>query len=411
MAISFFTFLSAAAFSFALTKLIKNNLVFLLTELSVATSAVMVYKTGTYTQMIPHRYLFPALLLFWCTVVILDSSKKWTEYAGWALCSLSIVWNTETGLVCTLAFGALCCVRQVKAKGWNYRNIYIAFKIITSFIASMALVNIYNVLAGGEINSIKTFIYPIMSETYDVNNLTAGVPVGPQFYILEIIIFLVPISIILIKLLKNNVAEISKTDEIILLSTTMGLGLFTYYINRAAYANISISHFELLIILGVFCDHCYREPDGTASCVTKGENLLAKAAIILLTCFSMGTVIYTGINLHIKQSTSWNMDSLNVMAEEIKNQVPKDTYAYGMGIPIVYGLLGWDTQCPATDWPDFNHYSLEYIDNDLLSLDACLLNSSLTKETFKNLEAFEATAVCGSFVYYQRRDSNEGGEE
>lgn len=415
IAISFFTFLSAASISYALNKLLKNDFLFLLTELSVATAAVMVFKLGTYTQMIPHRYLFPALLIFWCTVVVIDSNKKWTEYAGWALCSLSILWNTETGLVCTFAFGALCGIRKVKSNGLNYKIISVAFKIAASFIASIAIVNVYNVLTGGEINSIKTFIYPIMSETYNVNDLIAGVPVGPQFYIVEIIIFLIPISMTILKLSKNNYSGISKTDEIMLLSATIGLGCLTYYINRAAYANISICHFEILIILGVFCDYCYKKSDGSSSAVTKGELLLSKTVILLLTCLSMETVIYTAINLHIKQSTSWNMDSLNETLEEIKNKVPEDTYAYGPGVPIIYGLLGWDTQCAATDLEDFNNYSLDYIDSNLSSLDACFMNRNVSWQPLKNLAAFEVAAVFTvnntTFAYYQRKVSNKGGEE
>ena len=61
-------------------------------------------------------------------------------------------------------------------------------------------------------------------------------------------------------------------------------------------------------------------------------------------------------NLSIALNDQRQMDLVQSKVQELKDAVLKDaeedTYAFGINVPELYSILGWDTRCHITDWAD-----------------------------------------------------------
>lgn len=79
--------------------------------------------------------------------------------------------------------------------------------------------------------------------------------------------------------------------------------------------------------------------------------LMSLISLYLVSWFAWEGVlsIPSTINNYRKDSL-WNTEALTTLCEEVKDKVPKDTLAFGVGIPELYYQLGWDSQIPAIDW-------------------------------------------------------------
>lgn len=86
---------------------------------------------------------------------------------GWALVVLSIVWNTETGLVCMVSYFLF-----VLSFSFKWKAIFVnAFLFFASFFSSYILVCAYNKSLGGYAPVIKDFMYPFFSTEYVIDDL------------------------------------------------------------------------------------------------------------------------------------------------------------------------------------------------------------------------------------------------
>ena len=63
--------------------------------------------------------------------------------------------------------------------------------------------------------------------------------------------------------------------------------------------------------------------------------------------------------------------------KNVAREVPKDTLAYGIGIPQIYYELGWDPQIYPTDFPDMNDENLAYIREAREGADAVFISRKL----------------------------------
>ncbi|OYO91059.1 hypothetical protein CG709_12830, partial [Lachnotalea glycerini] len=86
--------------------LIKKNAVRILACLALALPTVGM-RVGNYWQVQPHREIFPAILIYISCVFIKNKMTSNKILLGYFVSAIAIIWNTETGLVCAIAWAGL----------------------------------------------------------------------------------------------------------------------------------------------------------------------------------------------------------------------------------------------------------------------------------------------------------------
>lgn len=91
--------------------LVKSRVLRVLGALAV-TFPVLGMRGGFYWQVWPHRVIFPMLLfLYGAWILKKELCNFWTAVGGYLICLLAILWNTETGLILTVAWAGMLISR------------------------------------------------------------------------------------------------------------------------------------------------------------------------------------------------------------------------------------------------------------------------------------------------------------
>lgn len=421
-AISVVTFITVLCAELALMKIIKDEKIFVLSALAIPVSFVMMHHTGVYNQVAPHRYLFPAILIWYVIWKKWDFTEKWknmlSSLIGWGICVLAIIWNTETGLFCTVGYAAflfyLYAEQQQKICGkLLLKFVELVVWIVFTFFIAYEIVNFYNILAGGHTISIRTYIYPMLADEYNINELIVMVPFGISFYIFEILTFLITgcIAIVNNRVFTNQEDDATNKWAVVLMTALIGMGCFSYYINRTVYCNMSISHIEFVLLAGIACEELM-----IAGKHEKSEKILkvslagglSQIIMMILLAMTVGTITYTGYNMMNKVESSWKSEELILQTQDVAAEVPADTFAFGKGVNLIYGLYGWNTGCATIDFEDMNTETLAYITEAVQQKDGFFAeNEAVSMLQDLDLSLFEQKGtynICGvDYVYYVRK--------
>ncbi len=395
----FITFLAA---SYVASKLVKSNIVYLLVLFGMTGTTSIFTRHGQYFQINPLRLLFPSLVLaFFAWEAGMDESDRkrlviriCLEYL---LGSLSVVWNFETGLFCTASIAAVRIYRT-----WNENPVF-SKKTVRTFIrallygilslcAAFGLVALYNLVCGGRVNTVREFIYPLYSGTYNVNHLRKVLPGIQYLYFAQILLFLIgAVRALRRQSLRktsgsagSSYAESVRRDQLIFGTGVLGLAVLVYFMNRTAYSNISISHIPMMLLLGAFGEHSAALTRKDLNKNLQQPSLFGAASmsvVLLFGCFwlALEGALYIPFAYDYRATSTWATASYVDAVEGFRNTIPKDTYGFGTFVPELYYQLGWDTGCYMTDWSDINDYNREYA-----------LQHAFEKEAFITTESIEA---------------------
>ena len=238
-----------------ISKLIKHDVLFILSLLAIFGTTVTYFGAGEYYQILPHRILFPMLSLWFVSEKMPEKEMKTeTKITALILGTLSLIFNFETGICCvavillsSLAAGIGCSSRFSAKKLFQS----VLFSVLP-FIFAFTLINVYNLAVGGEWNSVRTMIYPIASEEYQMHEILRTTLKNPiSGYGIQMTAFCVAV-VYSLRRFKNAPPE-KKSLFLVLFSTGIsGLGSLTYFINRSAASCLAISHIQFLMVLCFF---------------------------------------------------------------------------------------------------------------------------------------------------------------
>lgn len=333
-----------------------------------------------YWQVQPHRILFSSIFLLYA-VFYLRNRTKWTTAGGYLLGILAVIWNTETGVVCSVAWAALQCYLYLDSHFFWRAEAFLFFAeqiagIAFSFLGAYGVVNVYNLLHGGEINSFGTFLYPLLTREYMTGYLRMNLPNVAGGYMLELVLFLGAVVWSFSGhyfLNKEKKGESSEKHQFLFFAGILGLGQITYYMNRAAYFNLDIVYTIFVVLVCI-----YLEAGIDSAREVKWEGLKEKSCkdllkintavvmTVIITALSLGTFVQSGHQLNERAQRGYqDMSSVYVFLEELKKDVPINTFGFGQGVPELYGLMGWDTRCHVIDFSDRTELSLQYVRDSL----------------------------------------------
>ncbi len=396
--------ITMAAFCYAVNNLIHNNYVRCLVILAALLEPLYALPFSYY-QTSPNRYLFPALLIALMSYDM-KNNKKITVWLGNAVACLGVLWNFESGVVTVAAWFVYLSIKQLQNGSLHImpniiRNLLMMLIEVMSAIGIMV---IYNVLCGGK-PCISAFFYPY---NHHLEDFALPIAWGNYAYI-----YVLPI---LLSMFMWSICSIRKFDRsnnyagVIGATSTMAIGLFSYYMNRFASCNVWLIVWEFSLLLGILIEKSLphiREiiNDKSATLYVTLKSVLGTFAICILSALALGNIFSGGMQQSLYEQGTKNVEQMEEWAKEVESVVPKDTYATGGGTAALYSILEWDTGYHINDLPNLvaRTEAYEKFINELYEKEAMFiandvldLNNLLTNGNFEVTHSFNF----GSRTYY-----------
>lgn len=320
----------------------------------LASACVTANMETAYLQTFPLRQLWPlAILLYALHCVDKGGFSLRRMAAGYLLCCLAIVWNTDSGLVATAAFSLF-----IWLWGWRRQKPYARsmWKVYLQTVAGsaaavagmMAIVNLYNLLCGGPL-ILRACFYPLLggqgyTQGLATNLLDSG---GGISWLLPILLFS---GCILLGLTVTSWLPIAPDRQaeprfFLALFGVMGVGQSYYYFNRALAGAGCIQLYQILcmaVLASLVLPAAKESLQGRA--VWQGALAGVGGFMTVALCgLSLAAVIDVVPVLSQRIETgTYSMQSLLDVAAEVEAKVPQNTYALGYFTQEIYAQLGWD---------------------------------------------------------------------
>lgn len=348
-----------------LQKLVKSRILRVLGAISL-TLPILGMRGGYYWQVWPHRMVFPMILLLYAVCVFEKNQYTWkTIFPGYVICVFGVLWNTETGMILTVAWAAVH-ICQMLSEGTLTVGYFILrtgghiLGIAGSFLGAYGLVNLYNVLKHSPVNTIKEFLIPLLSDKYMTDILHLDMQFFPSAYMGEIAVFFlgVALGIAGLRWFRKSSSPGAWQVYVVFFMSVSALGRLTYYINRPAYHNLDCCHLSVIILAAYLGDR------GLVFWKNRGWKNLEKytltetmrggiSLVCILVVFSTatGSVLLFSQNSDIKNNFH-NTEEMDMITDTIAAQVPPNTFAFGLSVTELYSKLHWNTNCFTMDFSD-----------------------------------------------------------
>ncbi|MGI6007556.1 MAG: hypothetical protein ACOX8E_08725 [Ruminococcus sp.] len=387
----------------ALHIMTENSMIRILGCLAM-TFPVLSMRGGYYWQLWPHRILFASLMtLFAAFCIRYRKMNTAIWFTGYLISMAGVVWNTESGLFCASAWAGVWMLKYFSEDRRSplrlARTLLLQLAgILFSFFGAFALVNLYNILQDSPANSLKEFLFPLMSSSYMTDLLRLDLPLYPAAYMMVLLLFLTGIGwgISHMKWCRTNAGNGScpTVPLFCFFLSVLALGQITYFINRPAYHNLDICHIPAVILMCIMAElglpHLRELPGGKVCCRSFSRTMRLAFAILslcILPVLCAGTVIQYSYNADIKKNYH-NLSEFQEFADTIAAEIPPNTYGFGVSVAEVYSLLGWATNCYTLDFTDLSvrPQTVDYVINDIRNknIDAVFTGQA----TIEKMESF-----------------------
>lgn len=310
------------------------------------------FMTSSY-QSTPHRIFFPAMLIFYCTKIAKDNrqfSKKEGVF-GFIICSLGVLWNTETGIFCCIAWAAYIIIQKLQEKKMTMVEfmtliVRLILLMILEILAAIVIVNIYNFYVGGPV-FIKEFFYPYINSSF-MNNYIIPVRFGNYPYIYILALALAAITYGTSKTRLFHCTQYDRKAGALVATGVIILGQLSYYITRAAYYALLITFPFVVILIAFFSNTIikYSKELLEEKRVSIQDGIKIGIASSCIMAIAMLCLMCTSITTCYAQNFANEKYFVKQLKDEVKqleNRIEPNTYAVGWGTDEIYGLLGWNT--------------------------------------------------------------------
>lgn len=342
--------------------LVKSRVLRVLGALAV-TFPVLGMRGGFYWQVWPHRVIFPMLLfLYGAWILKKELCNFWTAVGGYLICLLAILWNTETGLILTVAWAGMLISRFLSVGKIKLRRL---LWLIFAQFAGMAgavfgaygTVNLYNILKHSPANSFEDFLIPLLSGSYMTGVLHLDMPTEPNAYMAVITLFLTGTALGMTSWFSGKERHCWQKEFLFLLSVG-SLGCLVYYINRPAYHNLDCITMPAAIMAAYWGqkgiefikNEEWKRFDSLSlrHVTVSGVGLICIVAVLAM---ATGTVLQFAQNSKIKENYH-NVQEFEDFAEQIAAVVPENTPSFGINVPEICSMLHRRTECFTMDFSD-----------------------------------------------------------
>ena len=333
--------ISTLACAYIIHTLVKKNYIRVIAILSCVLSiGVMRYRN--YWQLQPHRIVFPLIVAAYLTYMV--KKKKFSVsniIAGYAVCMLAVLWNTESGMFCTVAYSIALVVHFWQSEPWYSKRMLVSYVgilggIVAALAGAILVVNIYNLAVGGEL-ILKEFFFPIFDGEYINGVLKYDLVKGIQIWNLVLTTFMVLLLMAFAhtKFIKADKNENDIAAPVYVAIAVLGLLNFSYYANRAAYFNLDICIQLVCIAAAILAD---RYADSWKDIFTRRMTVIRGLCItvsfllvITLTVLATQIVFCVQPLLRKNEDGIWDYNRFKDEAQEFFEIVPEDCLVLGSG--------------------------------------------------------------------------------
>lgn len=249
-----------------MSKLILNKFYLYSGFLSIFWFQYLSSKPGVeefFFQYIPLRILFPCLLIYIAYRYTEAEKKALSFLVGSFIATLSILWNHDTGLIVVISwllFTSFWLINKTEGllKIFRVLAYHLLVFLVVAFVTLLTFYLYIGLRYGGEI-SIDTLL-PI-KEVFETVILfsSLGLAMEPiplrHPWVILMTIYVTGFSYALINIKKKEKIQF---NSIIFLLSSLGMGLFIYYLGRSINLNLLSVSLPGLILISLYGDLFYK---------------------------------------------------------------------------------------------------------------------------------------------------------
>jgi hypothetical protein len=257
-------------------------------------------RVEPYYGYLPLRYLFPCLLLFVSALYIKYKNKKLYVLSS-SICSLSLLWNFDTGVVTTLSWMLLNFYSEFEEKNVKAilkNSLWHVIKISSVIIITISFFCLYVFLWYGRILNLSVLVQTLFVFSELGFNMVP-MPLIHPWNILALT-YITGMGISIRAMIEKDITSWTKN---IFLVTIMGTGMLLYYQGRSHDASLWGPSFYFFILLTLFLDKIL-------SFLKHDKNILLRFLSILLASILSLSVIFMSMNIK---------DEFSILKISIKN--------------------------------------------------------------------------------------------
>lgn len=312
-----------------------------------------------YVQSFPMRTMFPAFILaFMVWRDKRNSHERLWRFCGGAIVVLALICNLETGIGVMLAYVGADVVRLVQRYPLTSSKLW--FEILKRlllcplfFLLSISVVDVYNLAAGGNLLSLKTYMFPLFGSDVGagyMDHIHYPMSREPSWWMAVCILCYGLIGHVLVKTsICGSEGEVRPHDAYIASAAILIAILGAYYVNRSAEGNI------LIVLPFVTLMVAYIAEQTPEKIQRSGHGAISGICVIsaVVLCLFTEMTVTNFFALETKREAQRDRTALSDLVEQTRELVEPNTFAIGKGLSALYAELGWDTGYYGPDTADW----------------------------------------------------------
>lgn len=420
---------------------IKDDYIYILCCVTIPLMYIMLNQNGYYYQLLPNRIFMPVLfcaILVWlcrrCDICVI---KPKIYVVSMIVLSLAYVWNIESAMVCSVGFVCWLTTSEIYhiLDGTNQKlhiKEFISKFIIgiikgvaisiSSIILGIIIIQVYNILTGGEINSIMEIIYPFGSTSYNVfTYLNSPIKTQYSIWLSEVSIFCIIISYFFIWIISDRP---SKNFPLLYMTAFVGAGLMVVFINRSYLYNAVLPYPIYAIFLGVIADHYKYNPISIIRAKSIIKSIDWKSidyrfiiGLIMRVCLTVNAItclLYAGMSFQSRINGGWESSQLNDYTEYVSSiYKPGETTWIGWVVPLAMSRIGVKPSVYLVDLGDMSvdEKALESLRVDINNYEYVITETHVIKRDmyldllsgYEEMESKDFGGDYGIYLYHKRQ--------
>lgn len=303
-------------------------------------------------QIIPHRFLFPVLLLAYAARSMRHGAmNKWQLFGGYAIAAIGLIWSTDTGIACILGWYA-CSAYHIFTQRTLWRKALLSAagalgSAVLCVLAAWQAVSVANIVFWhGKAISLTVFLTPYFSaipvvETLQMPIASALDPTQPWVVQAEFNPLFIWSSWTLVLLVSVFGLAVGAAQCLFgaqkqpfrprcclaFLSSVLSLILFVYFFNRVNYENLWIVYPCLLVIFLLAADKLADVPRAATYLGAMRQGLSAAVVLILCALCAAGVGRFPEKLVQIRNNQ--NIAVVNTFFAELQEKLPEDAIIAG----------------------------------------------------------------------------------
>ena len=298
----------------------KKNIIFVfLSFLFCNIYLIYAVENSTYIQYMPHRYLSMVIMMNYILYLLKNNAIK-KIILGYLLCTLMMFWNFDSGFIITVAYTMFIIYNQLYNK--KYKSIFITLSLlITSIIIAFIIIGLLTYIRVGYLPNIKDILFStILFSNSGFLSLKLEYTSAP--WIIVFVSYLIFFGKSITNLYDKNI-NMGTTCFL----STLGLGIFIYYIERSVIIKFVFVIVPLLFLI----QNVKNKKINILSYII--HTILSISCIVLIIISIKYKFLSTNIDIEIKNQKKY-LDSFS-------EKVGKENYEMYINCDtIYYELLG-----------------------------------------------------------------------